>query len=488
MMFADNLSNSDELRCLVEVSELLQRSLGLKDTLNQTAQIIQRYFRSNKAAISIFSQPGTQMRVECIGEGNISSSVGSVIRVPLPSSTIGESSLGDIEIVGASPEGFSAERAQSLLHVLAVLLARTVQLRTLTAGHRQFLDHETPMADSGVRFHPRNMIGTSKSMQLVYEQIGQVAHSDTSVLILGESGVGKELIAGAIHQSSGRVGKPFIKVNCAALPETLLESELFGHERGSFTGAIQQKKGRFELANGGTLFLDEVGDFTPATQVKLLRVLQEKEFERLGGTATVKSDVRIIAATNRNLEDMISEGRFRQDLYYRLNVFPIHVPPLRERKTDILLLADFFIEKYNSVLNKNVRRISTPVIDMLMSYHWPGNVRELENCIERAVLLSKDDVIHGHQLPPSLQTGDTSGTRLTNTLQGALETLEREMLVESLKTCEGNMARAARELGLSERIIGLRVRKYGIDLRRFKSGSFERGSLHDEVAMPRPTI
>ena len=299
--------------------------------------------------------------------------------------------------------------------------------------------------------------------------IAQVSKSDTTVLIRGESGTGKELVAHAIHFNSLRAVKPFIKVNCGALPESVVESELFGHEKGAFTGAIATRKGRFELANGGTIFLDEIGDLSPTTQIKLLRVLQEREFERVGGTATIKTNVRVITATNRNLEQLIAEGRFRQDLYYRLDVFPIHIPPLRERKTDIPLLADFFVEKYSKANSKMVRRISTPAIDMLMSYHWPGNVRELENCLERAVLLTSDQVIHGHHLPPTLQTAEASGTAHTGTLEGTLERVERDLLVDALKASRGNRAKAARALGISERIMGLRVQRFGIDARRFRT-------------------
>jgi Nif-specific regulatory protein len=248
-----------------------------------------------------------------------------------------------------------------------------------------------------------------------------------------------------------------------------VESELFGHEKGAFTGALAARRGRFELASGGTIFLDEVGDFSPATQVKLLRVLQEREIERVGGGQPIRVDVRVIAATNRNLEEMIAEGKFRQDLYYRLNVFSINVPPLRDRRVDVLLLADFFVQKYVSINGKSVRRISTPAIDMLMSYHWPGNVRELENCIERAVLVTQDEVIHGYHLPPTLQTAEASGTVTVGSLQAALDDIEREMIVEALKTTRGNKSRAAQRLGISERLMGLRVRKHAIDPRRFRT-------------------
>jgi Nif-specific regulatory protein len=320
------------------------------------------------------------------------------------------------------------------------------------------------------RFRPANIIGNAKTMQAVYDQIAQVAKTQTTVLLRGESGVGKELVAHAIHFSSDRAGKPFIKVNCAALPETLIESELFGHEKGAFTGAIALRKGRFELAQGGSIFLDEIGDLSAHTQIRLLRVLQEREFERVGGTETIRTDVRIIAATNRNLEEMIEEGRFRQDLYYRLNVFPIHIPPIRERKTDIPLLADYFVERYSRIHHKDIKRISTPAIDMLMSYHWPGNVRELENGIERAVLVSNDDVIHSHHLPPTLQTAEATGTTPAGDLQAALDNLEREMILDALKSARGHMAKAARALGITDRLMGLRVRKHAVDYRRFRTG------------------
>jgi Nif-specific regulatory protein len=319
------------------------------------------------------------------------------------------------------------------------------------------------------RFRPDNIIGNSRGMQEVYDLIARVCKSDTTVLLFGESGAGKELVAHAIHYNSRRAGKPFVKVNCAALPENILESELFGHEKGAFTGAHLQRKGRFELAEDGTIFLDEVGDLTPGMQIRLLRVLQEREFERVGGTETIKADVRVIAATNRDLDALIDTGGFRRDLYYRLNVFPIHIPPLRERRTDILLLADHFVEKYSKKNNKAIKRISTPAIDMLMAYHWPGNVRELENCIERAVLMSSDDVIHGHHLPPTLQTAEASGTTLRGTLQETLDGVEKELITEALKSARGNRAKAARTLGLTERIMGLRVAKFGIDAKRFRT-------------------
>jgi Nif-specific regulatory protein len=306
-------------------------------------------------------------------------------------------------------------------------------------------------------------------MRRVYELVAQVARASTTVMLRGESGTGKELIANAIHYNSPRAKKPLIKVNCAALPSDLIESELFGYERGAFTGAHATKKGRFELAEGGTLFLDEIGDLNPSTQIKLLRVLQAREFERLGGTETIRTDLRLIVATNKDLEKAIADGSFREDLYYRLNVFAIFVPPLRERKPDVLLLADHFLEKFSRQHHKHVKRISTPAIDMLMDYHWPGNVRELENAIERAVVVCESQVVHAHHLPPTLQTADASGTTMSLSLRDAMAAFEKDTLQDALKSAGGNRAKAARLLGTTGRIFNYKVRRHHIDWRRFRS-------------------
>jgi len=307
-----------------------------------------------------------------------------------------------------------------------------------------------------------DLVGQSVALRQIVSQIDLVAPTDASVLILGETGTGKELVARAIHYNSPRAEKPFIKVSCGALPETLIESELFGVEAGAYTDARQARAGRFELAHGGTLFLDEIGELSLATQVKLLRVLQEREFERLGGGAPIKVDVRVVAATHRDLEAAILDKTFREDLYYRFNVFEVFLPPLRERKTDILLLADHFVEKYTVAHGKDVRRISNSAIDMLMAYHWPGNVRELENCMERAVLVCEGGVIHAHHLPPTLQTAEASGTFLATPFEEAVRAFERDLLQDALKSARGNRARAARLLQTTERIFNYKMQKYGI--------------------------
>jgi len=315
-----------------------------------------------------------------------------------------------------------------------------------------------------------NFVGSSSKMNQVFDQIRMVSNSNATVLIRGENGTGKELVAETIHYSSGRANKPLIKVNCAAIPENLLESELFGHEKGAFTGAVALKKGRVELAEGGSLFLDEIGEISHATQVKLLRFLQQREFDRVGGTQTLQANVRIIAATNRNLEEEIRKGNFREDLYYRLNVFPIFVPALRERKSDITLLSDFFLEKYANENKKALKRISTPAIEMLMAYHWPGNVRELENAMERAVLLCQTDTIRAQDLPPSLQTSENTNRTYDHwSMPQAVANLEREMIVEALKNNAWHQGKAAQAVGVTERQMGYKLRKYGIMKDNFHS-------------------
>jgi len=363
----------------------------------------------------------------------------------------------------------------ALLERAAELIAESAKLRERILEERVMLcvdDADGPGPADADRLPPAlsgGLVGTSAAMRAVYELVSQVAPSEATVLVSGESGTGKELVAAEIHRLSRRADGPLIKVNCSALPESVIESELFGHEKGAFTGAVAQRKGRFELAHGGTLFLDEIGELSPQVQVKLLRVLQEREIERVGGSAVVKVDVRVIAATNRRLEDEIAAGRFREDLYYRLNVFPVRVPPLRERKSDIVLLADYFAEKYSRRNGKPIKRISSPALDLFTSYHWPGNVRELENCIERAAILSTDMVIHSYHLPPSLQSAQSTNTEPTTTLEAALSRLEKELIVEALKISGGNMAAASRRLGISERQMGLRVHHYGIRWKSYRT-------------------
>jgi Nif-specific regulatory protein len=379
--------------------------------------------------------------------------------------------IGTISVDRIYDKDVSLDEDMRILSIVASMIANDMRTRREESLRRQELEDENLRLRNELedRFRPENIIGNSNAMRDVYRQIHKVSGSDTTVLIRGESGTGKELVAHAIHYSSKRAKGSFIKVNCAALNENLLESELFGHEKGAFTGAIQNRKGRLEVADGGTLFLDEIGDFAITTQVKLLRVLQERQFERVGSNRTLKTDARIIVATNRNLEKAVEKETFRQELYYRVNVFPIFLPPLRERRDDILLLADYFVEQYSRKMGKDVRRISTPAINMMAAYHWPGNVRELENCIERAVLLSTDDVIHAHHLPPTLQTSDASDTIGTGSFKERVNLFERDLIVDALKRCNGSLAAAARDVGSTARIIRYKVRELGIDYRKYRT-------------------
>jgi Nif-specific regulatory protein len=510
---ADQTGEIRKLTTLIEVSQALSGTLNLKAALHRVLEILERHHGMIRGVVTLLNEETGELCIEAangftfdgqraryqLGEGITGRVVESgkpivvpqVSREPLFLNRAGQrDNLSKQElsfvcvpiILNRKPVGALSvdlrfkkdrdyDRTVKFLRVVASNIAQAMKVHKLVEAERQRLLNENIHLRQELkeRYDFSNIIGNSGPMRQVYEQVAQVARTNTTVLIRGESGTGKELIAHAIHYNSPRAQKPFIKVSCAALPDTLIESELFGYEKGAFTGAQARKKGRFEMAEGGTIFLDEIGDINLSTQVKLLRVLQEREFERLGGTETIKVNVRLIAATNKDLEKAIAEGTFREDLYYRLNVFTIFVPPLRERKPDVLLLADHFLEKYALEHGKNIKRISTPAIDMLMSYHWPGNVRELENTIERAVLVCDGNVIHGHHLPPTLQTAEASGTVMRISLTEAVEAYEKDLIQDALKTTRGNRAKAARLLNTTERIINYKVKKYGIDPNRFRS-------------------
>jgi len=335
-------------------------------------------------------------------------------------------------------------------------------------GERQRLLSENRLLREQLleRYSFAGIVSQSARMEEVLNTAGRVAQSRASVLIRGESGTGKELIARAIHVHSQRQTRPFVPVNCAALNENLLESELFGHEKGAFTGADRQRRGRFEAADGGTLFLDEVGDIPPGMQVKLLRVLQEQSFQRVGGTETLHVDVRLIAATNRNLEDLIRQGTFREDLYYRLNVVTIDIPPLRERREDIPPLLEHFVERFSKENKRKPLTFSREAWDMLLRYGYPGNIRELENIVQRAVVLARGDVLTTEDLPPIMKTlpaeSPAGGQREIADLPGQVERLEKELVLEALRLYDGNQSRAAAQLGISERNFRYRLKKWGL--------------------------
>jgi Nif-specific regulatory protein len=381
-------------------------------------------------------------------------------------------SIGALSIDRIYNEGFGAASEHDLrfLTVVSGLIAETVQRIQRVNEEKEALRQENSKLRRELSAKNRidDIIGNSSRMQEVFDMVHRVADSNATVLLRGESGTGKTLVAKALHHNSGRAAGPFIVVNCSALPETLLESELFGHEKGAFTGATESKKGRFELAEGGTLFLDEIGEISPAVQVKLLNVIQERTLQRLGSAKIITTNIRLVAATNRDLETAVKEMAFREDLYYRLNVFPVYLPPLRERRTDILLLAEYFLEKYAQENNKQINRISTPAIDLLVQYHWPGNVRELQNCMERAVLICDGSAIMSIHLPPSLQSPDRLQTDKPLSLATAVENFERELIIEALKKSNGNQTKAAKSLDTSLRIINYKIHSYGIEPKHFK--------------------
>jgi transcriptional regulator with PAS, ATPase and Fis domain len=319
----------------------------------------------------------------------------------------------------------------------------------------------------GQRYEFKNIVARSARMQEVLATVERIAPTNSTVLLGGESGVGKDLIARAIHQHSRRAAGPFVKINCTAIPENLLESELFGYEKGAFTGAVTSKPGKFELADKGTIFLDEIGDVLPAMQVKLLRVLQEREFERLGGTKTLKVDVRVVAATNQDLRAALEQGTFREDLYYRLNVVPINIPPLREHKEDVPYLVDHFIERFARESGKPIAGITPAAMKLLVDFHWPGNIRELENIIERALALSTGTVIDVSDirldLGPAAAAGAAEGAPAAFPPEGAtLEQFEEDIIREALRRANGNKSQAARLLGLSRNALRYRLSKIGV--------------------------
>ena len=384
----------------------------------------------------------------------------------------GKKVLGSISAIRGYEDQHLMRKHVEALEIVCCLLAQAMDLYLVENVDRLVFErrHRELKGEFRELLKPSNMIGASKSMMEVFAMLQKVAPTKTTVLVLGESGVGKEMIANAIHAGGPCADGPLVTFNCAALPESLLESELFGHEKGSFTGATQLRRGRFEEADGGTIFLDEVGELSLGAQAKLLRVLQERSFERVGGGKAVTVNLRVVAATNKDLAEMVRGGAFRQDLYFRLNVFPLMLPPLRERGRDVVTLAEYFVSKFSAENGKQVDRITTSALNMLMSYHWPGNVRELENVIERAVVLTEDDAIHGHDLPLSVQSSVFSDEDSRHGLEARLAAIEYEMLIEALRLHGGNLTKAAKELELTRRTLTLRMKKYNLAYKTFRRG------------------
>ncbi len=401
--------------------------------------------------------------------GDINEQNRSFLCVPIKD---GKRVIGALSIDRIYKEGIGNQAHKDLqfLTILSSIIAQTVRRVQIVNREKENLKTENLKLkrELSEKNKINDIIGNSSRMQDVYEMVHRVVDSNATVLLRGESGTGKTLVAKALHYNSRRKDKPFVVVNCSALPETLLESELFGHEKGAFTGANERKTGRFELAEGGTLFLDEIGEISHSVQVKLLNVVQERSFQRLGSARSISCDVRLVAATNRDLEKSVSEGSFREDLYYRLNVFPIYMPPLRERRTDILLLAEFFLEKFSRENHKEITRISTSAIDLLIQYHWPGNVRELQNCMERAVLVCDGSSIKGVHLPPTLQVSETAASGKPLSLTTAVENFEKDLIIDGLKKNNGNQTKTAKFLDTSLRIVNYKIHQYNIDPKQYK--------------------
>lgn len=391
----------------------------------------------------------------------------SFICVPI---AYGQEVIGTISVDHPFEESASLEEDMRVLSIIASMIANDVRIRREARIKQQILAKENLRLRSELedRYRPESIIGDSEIMRTVYAAIQQVAQSNTTVLIRGESGTGKELVAHAIHSMSRRSKGPFVRVNCAALNENLLDSELFGHEKGAFTGAVRERDGRIREAENGTLFLDEIGDFSPMLQVKLLRVLQEHEYQRVGSNTTATTNARIIAATNQNLEEAVDRGIFRQDFYYRINVFPIGLPPLRQRRNDIHLLIDHFVKQHAAQLEKTIDQISPQAMNIMMTYNWPGNIRELENCIVRAILLSTDGVIEAHHLPPTLRTSDANCQVTGSSLSQRVLAFERSIICDALQRCEGKIASVARELDSTPRIVAHKLRSLGITYKQFR--------------------
>ncbi len=505
-----------ELRALNEICTLIGSVVHLDTTLSQVLRILHETLDMERATLLLLDRQGSRMSIRCsygltveeeqrgvyeLDEGVCGKifSSGSPFVVPdihseplflnrtqarLQISKSKITFIGVPVLAGGRPVGvlsvdrlfgdeISFDEDIRFLSVLAMLIGQFLVLHRAISQQEAVLveENKSLKAELHGRYNQHYIIGQSKGIQEVFRIIEKVAPSKATALILGESGTGKELVAMAIHEASARKGQPFIKVNCAALPENLLESELLGHEKGAFTGAMQVRIGRFELADGGTLFLDEIGELALPLQAKLLRVIQEREFERLGGTRTLKVDVRIIAATNVSLEEAVAAGSFRNDLYYRLNVVPIVLPPVRERRDDVPLLLDHFLRSSNKRNDKQVR-MTRELLDFLVTFDWPGNVRQIQNVVERLVILADDGMMKIEDLPEELirskgltQPVSVAGATDPVARQGAgrvLEDLEREEIEAALNRHGWVQIRAARELGLTQRQIGYRIKKLGL--------------------------
>ena len=501
-----------ELETLLELSRLLMGNQTLEQKATDFLKTLKSYLKLERCSIHLLSQDKKELNIFAsvdltpkqkmlasykVGEGatGLAASTKEPIVIENIHSDIlflnktGARNIDDISyiatpmitgdevagVLGVSVTKKTALGFEECINFLTIVGSSMVQAVKLDLAHKEEkkrLSEQNSYYKSEVlkTIDFQNIIGESTKMKEVFKILKKIAASKTTVLVRGETGTGKELIAAALHQTSSRNEGPFVKLNCAAIPESLLESELFGHEKGAFTDAKDMRKGRFELADGGTLFLDEIGDISASLQVKLLRVLQEQEFERVGGSKTIKVDARVVAATNRNLEEMVEKGEFREDLFYRLNVIPIQLPPLRERGKDVLMLASHFLYKFCK-LHKKEMIFTDEAFGILLEYKWPGNIRELENTMERIVLLNDNGEIDRDMVASSLP-GVFVKEKLGSHVQQKdglitkteLDELEKEAIVQALKECGGIQAKAARKLGITVRQIGYKILKHGIEI------------------------
>jgi Nif-specific regulatory protein len=502
-----------ELTTLYEVSKALAWSLDLKSTASKIMEILSTVLGMRRGTLTILHPETGELVIEAghglsqeeivrgrykPGEGITGKvlSTGEAIVIPdigkepqflnktgartlesrkgisficVPVKVAGET-IGVLSVDRLFDESISPQEDLRVLTIVSSLIGQAVKLTQLIAIEKDKLIEQNRQLQGELRnkYGLKNIVGQSHKMTEIYEAVERVSKSKATVLLRGESGTGKELIARAIHFASPRSDKPFLKINCGAIPESLLESELFGHEKGSFTGATELRKGRFELANEGTLFLDEIGEMPLNLQVKILRVLQEMKFERLGGSRTISVDVRLVAATHQDLEKAITEGKFREDLYYRLNVVPIYLPPLRERKEDIPMLVSFFLKKYNEE-NGRVVQIDEAALSEIMKYFWPGNVRELENVIERMVVMTESNSIQKEDVermlinPHGDHRSEGEQGKEKGDLPFTVESVERAKIIQALKQSGGIQAKAAKILGITPRQIGYKIKKYNIN-------------------------
>lgn len=502
-----------ELTLLFDISISLNKSKNIKDVLYQILEMMAKYIGMERGTITLLNKGSSEINIEeayglskeekargkyKVGEGIIGKVVKSGMSVYIPRISDEpqfldktksrnkidkedvsflcipikheQEVIGTLSVDRVFNNNLSFEEDIRLISIIGSMIAQALKARQEELEEVERLQEENKRLQSELqmKFNPANMIGNGQAMQVVYNLISKVAPTTANVLITGESGVGKELVAKSIHFNSQRASKKLEEINCSGLTETIMEIELFGQVSKDGDGKKKITKGIFERVHEGSVFLTDLADVSLNLQGKLLQLIQNKKIERSGSKEQIEVDIRLITATHKNIERLLEEGKILEELYFLFNVFPVYIPPLRERKSDIPLLIDHFIEKFNKIHGLNVKRISTSAIDMIMSYHWPGNVRELESCLERACILGNTGVIYGFHLPPTLQTPESSGAPERGPLQSVLAKVEKELIQDNLKLSKGDIGLAADNLGLSARQMELRIAKYNINLKKYR--------------------